>query len=74
MGDVKINALNGVNFSAPETKKHIIELAKKLNYIPDLRGKNLKAKKIMTPNGNPKRKSQSYWMNSAHSAMKLWIV
>lgn len=39
------NALNGVNVLAPETKKHILEVAEKLDYIPDLRGKNLKAKK-----------------------------
>lgn len=39
------NALNDVNVLTPETKKHVLEVAKKMNYIPDLRGKNLKAQK-----------------------------
>ena len=39
------NALNGVDVLTPKTKKRILGVAKKLNYIPDLRGRNLKAKK-----------------------------
>lgn len=39
------NALNDVDVLTPETKKHVLEVAKKMNYIPDLRGKNLKAQK-----------------------------
>lgn len=37
------NALNDVDVLTPETKRHVLEVAKNLNYIPDLRGKNLKA-------------------------------
>lgn len=37
------NALNGVDVLRPETKAHILETAKKLQYIPDLNGRNLKA-------------------------------
>lgn len=39
------NALNNVDVLSPKTKGHVLEVAKRLNYIPDLRGKNLKAKK-----------------------------
>src|SRR5690625_498585 len=39
------NALNDVDVLTPETKKHVLEIAERLNYIPDLRGKNLKAQK-----------------------------
>jgi DNA-binding LacI/PurR family transcriptional regulator len=37
------NALNGVDVLNPETKKHIIEVANRMNYIPNLNGKNLKS-------------------------------
>jgi|SRR5699024_6963609 len=37
------NALNDVDVLTPETKRHVLDIAKKLQYIPDLRGKNLKA-------------------------------
>lgn len=39
------NALNDVDVLTPETKKRVLDAARKLNYIPDLRGKNLKASK-----------------------------
>lgn len=38
------NALNGVDVLRPETREHILEVADRLNYIPNLNGKNLKAK------------------------------
>lgn len=38
------NALNGVNVLKPETREHILEVADRLHYIPNLNGKNLKAK------------------------------
>lgn len=37
------NALNNVSVLKPETKEHILNVAKELNYIPDLRGRNLKS-------------------------------
>jgi DNA-binding LacI/PurR family transcriptional regulator len=37
------NALNDVDVLNPETKKHIIEVANRMNYIPNLNGKNLKS-------------------------------
>lgn len=39
------NALNDVNVLTPQTKQHVLEVAERLNYIPDLRGKNLKSSK-----------------------------
>ncbi len=38
------NALNDVNVLKPETKKHILEVAERLHYIPNLNGRNLKCK------------------------------
>lgn len=38
------NALNGVDVLKPETRDHILEVADRLHYIPNLNGKNLKAK------------------------------
>ncbi len=38
------NALNGVNVLKPETKEHILEVAERLHYIPNLNGRNLKSK------------------------------
>lgn len=38
------NALNGVNVLKPETREHILEIADRLNYIPNLNGRNLKSK------------------------------
>ena len=37
------NALNGVNVLHPKTKERILEIAERLNYIPNLNGRNLKA-------------------------------
>lgn len=37
------NALNDVDVLHPETKKHILEVANRLNYIPNLNGRNLKS-------------------------------
>ncbi len=37
------NALNGVDVLRPETKQHILEVAKRLNYVPNLNGRNLKS-------------------------------
>lgn len=37
------NALNNVDVLKPDTKEHILEVADRLNYIPNLNGKNLKA-------------------------------
>jgi len=39
------NALNDVDVLTPETKKHVLAVVERMNYIPDLRGKNLKARK-----------------------------
>ena len=37
------NALNGVDVLRPDTKQHILEVAKRLNYVPNLNGRNLKS-------------------------------
>lgn len=37
------NALNGIDVLNLDTKAHIIEVANKLNYVPNLNGRNLKA-------------------------------
>ncbi len=37
------NALNNVDVLKPDTKERILDVAKRLNYIPDLNGKNLKS-------------------------------
>ena len=39
------NALNNVDVLTPQTKQHVWEVAERMNYIPDLRGKNLKSSK-----------------------------
>lgn len=38
------NALNGVPVVKPKTRKYILEVADRLHYVPDLNGRNLKAK------------------------------
>ena len=38
------NALNNVDVLLPETKNHILEVAHRLHYVPNLNGRNLKAK------------------------------
>lgn len=38
------NALNGVDVLKPETRDHILEVADRLHYIPNLNGRNLKSK------------------------------
>ncbi len=38
------NALNGVNVLRPETREHILEVADRLHYVPNLNGRNLKSK------------------------------
>lgn len=38
------NALNDVDVLHADTKKHILDVAKRLNYVPNLNGRNLKAK------------------------------
>lgn len=38
------NAINDVKVLKPETKKHILEVAERLHYIPNLNGRNLKCK------------------------------
>lgn len=42
------NALNGVDVLKPETKEHILEVANRLHYIPNLNGRNLKSKSTNT--------------------------
>lgn len=42
------NALNGVDVLKPETKEHILEVANRLQYIPNLNGRNLKSKSTHT--------------------------
>ncbi len=37
------NALNDVDVLRPETKAHILEVAERLHYVPNLNGRNLKA-------------------------------
>lgn len=37
------NALNDVDVLRPETKTHILEVAERLRYVPNLNGRNLKA-------------------------------
>lgn len=37
------NALNGVDVLHPDTKQHILEVADRLHYIPNLNGRNLKS-------------------------------
>ena len=38
------NALNGVSVLKPETREHILEVADRLHYVPNLAGRNLKSK------------------------------
>lgn len=38
------NALNGVDVVHPDTKNYILEIAEKMQYVPNLNGKNLKTK------------------------------
>ncbi len=42
------NALNGVDVLKPETREHILEVAERMNYIPDWKGKSLKSKTTNT--------------------------
>ena len=42
------NALNGVDVVLPETKAHILEVADRLHYIPNMNGRNLKTKATKT--------------------------
>ena len=37
------NALNNVNVLNPDTKERVLEVARRLNYTPNLNGRNLKA-------------------------------
>ncbi len=37
------NALNNVNVLSPDTKEKVLEVARRLNYTPNLNGRNLKA-------------------------------
>ena len=37
------NALNGVDVLNPETKSHVLKVAERLNYVPNLNGKLLKS-------------------------------
>lgn len=37
------NALNGIDVLRPDTKQHILEVAEKMHYVPNLNGKNLKS-------------------------------
>lgn len=37
------NALNGINVLRPDTKQHILNVAEKLHYVPNLNGRNLKS-------------------------------
>ncbi|MFD1268792.1 LacI family DNA-binding transcriptional regulator [Paenibacillus motobuensis] len=39
------NALNGVDVLTPETKSHVLKVAKRMNYVPNLNGKLLKSGK-----------------------------
>lgn len=38
------NAINNVDVIKPETREHILKIAKELNYVPNINGKLLKAK------------------------------
>lgn len=42
------NALNNVDVLSPETKAHVLEVAERLHYIPNLNGRNLKTKETKT--------------------------
>ncbi|MCQ2505864.1 MAG: LacI family transcriptional regulator [Lachnospiraceae bacterium] len=42
------NALNDVDVLNPETKQKILAVAEKMNYVPNLNGRNLKAKSTKT--------------------------
>ena len=42
------NALNGVDVVLPETKAHILKVADRLHYIPNMNGRNLKTKSTKT--------------------------
>lgn len=37
------NALNGIDVLRPDTKQHILEVAEKMHYVPNLNGRNLKS-------------------------------
>lgn len=42
------NAMNNVDVVLPETKEHVLEVARRLHYVPNLNGKNLKAQETKT--------------------------
>lgn len=42
------NALNDINVLHPDTKEHILRVAKSLNYIPNVHGRNLKSRNTKT--------------------------
>ena len=42
------NAINGVDVLNPDTKQHILEVADRLHYVPNLNGKNLKSQATKT--------------------------
>ena len=37
------NALNGIDVLRPDTKQHILKVAEKMHYVPNLNGRNLKS-------------------------------
>lgn len=37
------NALNGVDVLCQDTKRHILEVAERMNYVPNFNGRNLKS-------------------------------
>ena len=38
------NAINGVDVLLPETREHVLEVARRLQYVPNLNGRNLKSR------------------------------
>lgn len=64
------NALNDVDVLTPDTKKRVLEVAQKLNYIPDLRGKNLKAKNTKMIGFFTTNVSGAYFHNLVESMAK----
>lgn len=65
------NALNDVDVLTPETKAHVLEVAERLHYIPNLNGRNLKTKATKTIGLFVSSMSGAYFGELADSVQKV---
>ena len=61
------NALNGSDVVQPKTREHVIEVARKLNYIPNVNGRQLRAAQSHTVGLFVTSMTGSYYGNMADS-------